>query len=48
MHCHLTNESNKVLAEEVIQWLQTGKFEFNLDKYPLPDITTRRKYWLSN
>lgn len=46
MHCHLTNESNKVLAEEVIQWLQTDKFNFDLHKYPLPNISSRGKYWL--
>jgi len=45
MHCHLTNESNKVLAEEVIHWIQTDNFHFDLNKYPLPEMSSRGKYW---
>jgi len=45
MHCHLTNENNKILADSIIEWLQTDNFEFDINKYPMPDISLRRKYW---
>ena len=45
MHCHLTNENNKILADSIIEWLQTDNFEFDINKYPMPKIMLRRKYW---
>jgi|LakMenE01Jun11ns_1017448.scaffolds.fasta_scaffold9952222_3 hypothetical protein len=45
MHCHLTNENNKILADSIIEWLQTGNFEFDINMYPTPNINLRGKYW---
>ena len=45
MFCHMSNESNKKFAEEIVHWLETSEFEFDINNYPVPDITTRGKYW---
>lgn len=46
MCCHLSNDSNQVLFNTILNWINTGHFDFNLDDYKLPNKKDRYKYYI--
>lgn len=46
MSAHMTNNSNKVFFNTVLNWINNKDFKFNLDDYTLPDKQDRYKYYI--
>jgi hypothetical protein len=46
MSAHMSNDSNYVFFNTVLNWINNGNFKFNLDDYILPNKQDRYKYYI--
>lgn len=45
---HMNNLNNKILADQISEWLNTGNFNLNMNAFQTPKIEDAKKYFLKN